>query len=78
MHMSKSVSTPLASSFKLSELQTHQYMDEVEHMSKVPYASAVGSIIYTMVCRSLEIAQFVSVVNRYMRNPGKQHWEVVK
>uniref|UniRef100_A0A3Q7J586 Reverse transcriptase Ty1/copia-type domain-containing protein n=1 Tax=Solanum lycopersicum TaxID=4081 RepID=A0A3Q7J586_SOLLC len=49
MHMSKPVSTLLASHFKLSELQMPQSMDEVEHMSKVPYTSAVGSIMYAMI-----------------------------
>ena len=46
MHMSKPVSTPLASHFKLLELQMPQSMDEMDHMSKVSYASAVGSIMY--------------------------------
>ena len=55
-----------------------QSMDEVEHMSKVPYASAVGSIMYAMVCTRPDIAQSVSVVSKYMANPGKRHWEAVK
>uniref|UniRef100_A0A3Q7IH42 Reverse transcriptase Ty1/copia-type domain-containing protein n=1 Tax=Solanum lycopersicum TaxID=4081 RepID=A0A3Q7IH42_SOLLC len=78
MHMSKPVSTPLASHFKLSKLQKHQSMDEVEHMSKVPYASAVGSIMYAMVWTRSDIAQSVSVVTRYMENPGKRHWKAIK
>ena len=78
MDTSKPVSTPLASHFKLSELQMPQSMDEVEHMSKVPYASAVGSIMYAMVCTRPDIAQSVSVVSKYMANPGKRHWEAVK
>ena len=60
MDMSKPVSTLLASHFKLSELQMPQSMDEVEHMSKVPYASAVGSIMYAMICARLDISQSVS------------------
>ncbi|KAH0696154.1 hypothetical protein KY290_013526 [Solanum tuberosum] len=53
-------------------------MDGVEHMSKVPYASAVDSIMYAMVCTHPIIAQSVSVVKRYMENPRKRHWEVAK
>ena len=78
MHTCKPVSTPLAPHFKLSELQMPRSEDEVEHMSKVPYASAVGSIMYAMVCTRPDIAQSVSVVSRYMSNPRKRHWEVVK
>ena len=78
MHTCKPVSTPLAPHFKLSELQMPRSEDEVEHMSKVPYASAVGSIMYAMVCTRPDIAQSVSVVSRYMSNPGKRHWEAVK
>ena len=66
MHMSKPISTSLAPQFKLSELQMPHSMDEVEHMLKVPYASAVGSIMYAIVCTHPDIAQSASVVNRYM------------
>ena len=47
-------------------------------MSHVPYASAVGSIMYAMVCTSPDISQAVSIVSRYMGNTGKMHWQVVK
>ena len=47
-------------------------------MSKVPYASAVGSLMYAMVCTRPDIAHAVGVVSRYMSNPGKEHWEGVK
>ena len=47
-------------------------------MDKIPYASAIGSLMYVMVCTRLDIAHAVGVVSRYMSNPGKQHWEAVK
>lgn len=47
-------------------------------MSKVPYASTIGSLMYDMVCTRPNIAHAVGVVSRYMSNPGKQHWEAVK
>jgi ATP-binding cassette subfamily B (MDR/TAP) protein 1 len=34
--------------------------------------------MYAMVCTRLDISHAVGVVSRYMSNPGKQHWEVVK
>ena len=47
-------------------------------MSKVPYSSAVGSLMYAMICTRPDIAYAVGVVSRYMSNPGKKHWEAVK
>jgi hypothetical protein len=47
-------------------------------MSHVPYASAVGSMMYAMVCTRPDISQAVSVVSRYMANPSKEHWQAVK
>ena len=47
-------------------------------MSKVPYASAVGSLMYAMVCTRSNIAHAVGVVSRFMFNLGKQRWEAVK
>ena len=47
-------------------------------MVKVSYASAIGSLMYVMVCTRPDIAQAVGAVSRYMNNPGKVHWEAVK
>ena len=47
-------------------------------MSKVPYASAIGSLMYAMVCIRPDIAHAVGVMSKFMSRPGKQHWEAVK
>ena len=47
-------------------------------MRRVPYASAVGSLMYAMVCTRPDIAFAVGTVSRYMSNPGKEHWAAVK
>ena len=47
-------------------------------MQHVPYASAVGSLIYAMVCTRPDIAHAVSTVSRFMSNPERPHWEAVK
>jgi hypothetical protein len=47
-------------------------------MSRVPYSSAVGSLMYAMVCTRLDISHAVRVVRRYMNNPSKEHWEAIK
>ena len=47
-------------------------------MSRVPYASAVGRFMYTMVSTRPDIAHAVGVVSRFMADPGKERWEAVK
>jgi len=47
-------------------------------MTRVPYASAMGSLMYAMVCTRPDLAYEVSTVSQLMSNPGKQYWEVVK
>ena len=78
MDNAKSVGTPLGSHFRLSKDQAPKLEEEQDHMSKIPYASAIGSLTYAMVCTRPDIAHAVGVVSRYMSNPGKQHWEAVK
>ncbi|KAL5581834.1 hypothetical protein UlMin_014276 [Ulmus minor] len=43
-------------------------------MEKVPYSSAVGSVMFTMVSTRPDISHAISVFNRFMSNPGKEHW----
>ena len=47
-------------------------------MSRVPYSSSVGILMYVMVCTRPDIAHAVGVVIRYMNNPGKEHLDEVK
>ena len=47
-------------------------------MSKVPNENAVGCLMYMMVCTRPDISHAVRVVNRYMADPGKEHWNAVK
>ncbi|GKB59914.1 hypothetical protein Tco_0916100 [Tanacetum coccineum] len=47
-------------------------------MSRVPYASVVGSLMFAMICTRPDIAHVVGVVSRYMAEPGREHWEAVK
>nr|GEW63199.1 retrovirus-related Pol polyprotein from transposon TNT 1-94 [Tanacetum cinerariifolium] len=47
-------------------------------MSRVPYALAVESLMFAMICTRPNIVHAVGVVSRYMTEPGREHWEAVK
>jgi len=74
----KSVSTPLTLHFKLKGTMSLTSIENHEYMIHVPCASAIGSLIYTMVCTRSDLSQAVSVVSSYMHDPGRGHWEAVK
>ena len=48
--------TPLANHFKLSKEQSPKTAEERDQMALVPYASAVGSLMYAMVCTKPDIS----------------------
>ena len=73
MQNAKSMSTPLGAHVKLCKEQSPKTKKERDHIKKVPYASAIGSLMYVMVCTKPDIAQVVEVVSRYMNNLGKMH-----
>lgn len=74
----KSVSTPLATYFKLSSGLCLQVDENIDYMSQDPYSSAVGSLMYTMICTRPDLAYAVSAVSRSMANPSKKHWKAVQ
>ena len=77
MHDAKPVSTPIAPHFKLLAAQCPSSDEDVEYMSNVTYSSAVGSLMYAMVCSRPDLSYAMSLVSRYMSNPGKEHWEAI-
>ena len=78
MQDSKPVNVPIPVGVNLSVEQCPKTQEEEEDMSRVPYASAVGSLMYAMVCTRPYIAHAVGVLSRFMSNPRKEHWTVVK
>ncbi|GAA0140720.1 transmembrane signal receptor [Lithospermum erythrorhizon] len=51
METSKPVNCPLSAHFKLSSKTCPQRKIDIEDMQHVPYASAVGSLMYAMLCK---------------------------
>eukprot|EP00253_Pinus_taeda_P003268 PITA_03268 len=78
MQDSKPVKVPIPVGVRLSTEQCPKTQEEEEDMSHVPYASAVGSVMYAMVCTRPDIAHVVGVLSRFMSKPRKEHWIAVK
>jgi hypothetical protein len=74
----KFVARPFASHFKLSSGQCPVTEDEKEHMSHILYSNVVGNLMYAMICTRPDLSHVVSVVSRFMHNPGMKHWNAVK
>jgi len=74
----KSVRIPLAPHFKLKATMSFATIEECEYMTHVSYASAVGSLIYAMVCTRPDLSQAVLMISKYMHDPDRGHWEAVK
>jgi len=72
------VSIPFVAYFILSAKFCPQSEEDINRMSNVPYSSTVGSLMYAMVCTRPDLSNAMSVVSRYLHNPGKDYWEAVK
>ena len=74
----KPVGTPLTSHFKLSASMCPSSDDDKRYMENIPYTNVVGALMYATVCTRPDLSHAVSMVSRYMHNPGKEHWQTVK
>ncbi|KAJ9560636.1 hypothetical protein OSB04_005796 [Centaurea solstitialis] len=62
----------------LSKAQSPVSSQEQDKMKSIPYAFAIGSIMYAMLCTRPDVAYSISVTSRYQQNPGEAHWVAVK
>ncbi|KAL7154984.1 hypothetical protein ABFS83_03G042100 [Erythranthe nasuta] len=78
MAEAKPVSTPLAPHYKLSMNQRPNSTEENEYMKEIPYANIVGSTMYCMVSTRPDLAYALSILSRFMTEPGIEHWFALK
>ncbi|KAJ9546750.1 hypothetical protein OSB04_019293 [Centaurea solstitialis] len=78
MDESKKGFIPMQHGIVLSKSQCPVSSLDQDRMKSVPYASAIGSIMYAMLCTRPDVAYSVSVTSRYQQNPGEPHWVAVK
>ena len=69
---------PVLQGVKLSQTQSLTTAEERERMKVIPYTSAIGSIMYAMLCTIPNVNLSISLVGRYQSDPGMEHWTAVK
>ena len=74
----KSRDTPVAKGDKFSLNQCPNNDFEHKEMQKIPYVSAVGSLMYVQVYTRPNLAYIVGMLGKYLSNPGVDHWKAVK
>ncbi|KAK8501403.1 hypothetical protein V6N12_047138 [Hibiscus sabdariffa] len=78
MEESKRGFLPMRHGIFLSKEMCPSTPQERERMSQIPYASAIGSIMYAMIYTRPDLSYALGMTSRYHANPGEGHWKVVK
>ena len=78
MGNSKKGTLPFRHGVHLSKEQSPKTLEQRERMSRIPFASAIGSLMYAMLCTRPDICYAVGIVSRYQSDPGEEHWIAVK
>ncbi|KAL4272426.1 hypothetical protein GQ457_13G015890 [Hibiscus cannabinus] len=78
MEESKRGFLPMRHDISLSKEMCPSTLQERERMSQIPYASAIGSIMYAMICTRPDLSYALSMTSRYQANPGEGHCTAVK
>ena len=78
MDQSKKGFLPVLQGVRLSSAQCPTAAKDKEEMSVIPYASAIGSIMYAMLCTRPIVYLTMSLARGYNSDPGVEHWTAVK
>jgi hypothetical protein len=78
MHASNASPAPIVKGDRFGNFQCPRNQYEIDQMKAVPYASAVGSLMYAQVCTRPDLAFVTGVLGRFQSNPGIDHWKMVK
>ncbi|XP_074356212.1 uncharacterized protein LOC141695904 [Apium graveolens] len=71
MENSKRGLIPMSHGVSLSKKISPKTSEERERMSRIPYTSVIGSIMYAMLCTRPDVAHSLSVTSRFQSDPGK-------
>ena len=78
MEQSKKEFLPVLQGVKLSKTQSPTTAEDRERMKVIPYASAIGSIKYAMLCTRSIVYPTLILAREYNSDLGVDHWTAVK
>ena len=78
MEQSKEEFLPVLQGVKLSKTQNTTTTENRKRMNVIPYASAIGSIKYAMLCTKPIVYLAMSLARGYNIDPGLDHLTAVK
>ena len=78
MDLSKRVNIPMLHGKHLSKSMCQKTQEERDNMSRIPYALAIESIMYSMLCTRPDVSCSLSITSRFQANYGEEHWKAVK
>ena len=78
MEQSKKEFLPVLQGVKLSKTQSPTTAEDRKRMKVIPYASAIGSIKYAMLCTRSIVYPTLSLAREYNSDLGVDHWTAVK
>ena len=78
MEQSKKSFLPLLQGVKLSKTQSPTTTEDRKRMKVIPYASAIGSIKYAMLCTRPIVYPALSLAREDNSDLGVDHWTAVK
>ncbi|GJR99659.1 retrotransposon protein, putative, ty1-copia subclass [Tanacetum coccineum] len=76
MNNSKRGHIPMQERLDLNKTQGASTLEEVKRMQNIPYASAVGSIIYAVRCTRPDVAFVQNIASQFQQNPGETEFRV--
>src|SRR3954465_13803038 len=78
MELSKKEFLPVLQGVKLSKTQSPTTAEDRKRMKVIPYALAIGSISYAMLCTRSIVYPTLILARDYNSDLGVDHWTAVK
>ena len=78
MEQSKKEFLPVLQGVKLSKTQSPTMAEDRKRMKVIPYALAIGSIKYAMLCTRSTVYPTLFLAREYNSDLGVDHWTAVR
>jgi hypothetical protein len=78
MHACNPTPAPIVKDDTYGSFQSPRNQYEIDQMKSVPYASAIGSLMYAQICTRPNLAFVTGMLDRYQKNLGISHWNEIK